>query len=768
MSSGGEGPGQRVTKPGWRPCDEAPWTEGVLELLNDLVETSVEVKEELLEDQHLLRPCLDCLASPSEAAVESAMELLVTLSEDRGGEGQYSILEKAAEEASCMGFLMGHLNGPTSALRRCAADCLANLTSLPNFAHLLLESDLGAEPISSEFMQLLAARVADSAESPEVRQLACQTIVNLLHARPSGAVQTTAPELLVQCMPSDTGPEDAESAELAVLALLALSYTFPAQPSAVDIFVSSGVVPLVFSQLTPHIEGRAPDMQSTGCWRVGAPGSWGGDKGAFAAANAILGLLRQGKRKLLVHQHIRNCGGAKLLAETFQKVVKNESFSWTGLQSEVAKTLVQIFAEFCMDSDDESHRRMRFPALSVASLLPCTRCRSPVVAAASIYVLSAAYRSTPPTQFRDAKDRSQVSDYPSILFELWSGSIVRSEAARDKAMKGYKSQVRAVHDGEKARPCKTAYPSAPENRQLPRVMAQKRTHRHLFLKDLQTPPPNSGSAPKQETLTPRRRMTNVAEFQKTPAKESKKKLADAIRRKTFAAGTMHRAVRQSTVKNSRATITSRPKNIKSTADILPGKPAAIFEDAARKVRSSDLNDKVDHQAADLRGKLARLEKENRDLRAATKCDHEKIAFLEEQNTNLDQASKVSSRQRDALRTKNEALNEEITRIKANGGSGAAARSRSSEGTSAANSQGLEQPMLQRQAQHSSAVEIRNRLLAKHQSEQAEIENLLEGQLGLPLQERERLLKKRCAELMHGWADAVGRLAEQIDAIESSL
>tara|TARA_Y100001938_G_C7800501_1_gene286868 strand:- start:290 stop:523 length:234 start_codon:yes stop_codon:yes gene_type:complete len=77
-------------------------------------------------------------------------------------------------------------------------------------------------------------------------------------------------------------------------------------------------------------------------------------------------------------------------------------------------------------------------------------------------------------------------------------------------------------------------------------------------------------------------------------------------------------------------------------------------------------------------------------------------------------------------------------------------------------------MLQRQAQHSSAVEIRNRLLAKHQSEQAEIENLLEGQLGLPLQERERLLKKRCAELMHGWADAVGRLAEQIDAIESSL
>ena len=84
MRSGGEGSGQRVPKPGGRPCDEAPWTEGVLELLNDLVETSVEVKEEFLEDQHLLRPCLDCLASPSEAAVESAMELLVTLSEDGG------------------------------------------------------------------------------------------------------------------------------------------------------------------------------------------------------------------------------------------------------------------------------------------------------------------------------------------------------------------------------------------------------------------------------------------------------------------------------------------------------------------------------------------------------------------------------------------------------------------------------------------------------------------------------------------------------------
>lgn len=110
----------------------------------------------------------------------------------------------------------------------------------------------------------------------------------------------------------------------------------------------------------------------------------------------------------------------------------------------------------------------------------------------------------------------------SILFELWSGSIARSEAARDKAMKGYKSQMRALHDGVKARPCKTTYPSAPENRQLPRVMAQKRTHRHLFLKDLQTPASDSGSAPKQETLTPRRRMTNVAEFQKTPAKESKK------------------------------------------------------------------------------------------------------------------------------------------------------------------------------------------------------------------------------------------------------
>ncbi len=73
----------------------------MLELLNDLVEKSSEVKEELLEDQLLLRPCLDCLASPSEAAVESAMELLMTLSEDKDGEGlseeQYKILEEVAE-----------------------------------------------------------------------------------------------------------------------------------------------------------------------------------------------------------------------------------------------------------------------------------------------------------------------------------------------------------------------------------------------------------------------------------------------------------------------------------------------------------------------------------------------------------------------------------------------------------------------------------------------------------------------------------------------
>ena len=262
-------------------------------------------------------------------------------------------------------------------------------------------------------------------------------------------------------------------------------------------------------------------------------------------------------------------------------------------------------------------------------------------------------------------------------------------------------------------------------------------------------------------------MTNVAEFQKTPAKECKKNSRMQSDEKLLRLEQLIGQFASSPVKIA-ATITSRPKNLKSTADILPGKPAAFFKDAARKVRSSDLNDKLDHQAAELRGKMARLEKENRDLRAATKCDHENIAFLEEQNTNLDQASKISSWQRGSLRTKNEALNEEIVRIKANGGSGAAAQSRSPEVTSAANPQGLEQPVLQQRAHNTSAVEVRNRLLAKHQTEQAEIENLLEGQLGLPLQERERLLKKRCAELMHGWADAVGRLAEQIDAIESSV
>ena len=101
------------------------------------------------------------------------------------------------------------------------------------------------------------------------------------------------------------------------------------------------------------------------------------------------------------------------------------------------------------DSDDESHREMSFPALSVASLLPFTRCESPLVSAASIYVLSSAYRSTPPAQFRDANDQSMVSVYPAIIFELWSGSVVRSDAARAAAMKSYKSQVRALHGRSK-------------------------------------------------------------------------------------------------------------------------------------------------------------------------------------------------------------------------------------------------------------------------------------------------------------------------------
>lgn len=96
-----------------------------------------------------------------------------------------------------MGFLMGYLNGPTAVLRRCAADCLTNLTSLPNLACLLHESVSGGKLRSSQLMQSLAARVADSAESLEVRLLSCQTLVNTLHTRSSGALQATPPQLLL-------------------------------------------------------------------------------------------------------------------------------------------------------------------------------------------------------------------------------------------------------------------------------------------------------------------------------------------------------------------------------------------------------------------------------------------------------------------------------------------------------------------------------------------------------------------------------------------
>ena len=732
----------------------------MLELLNDLVEKSSEVKEELLEDQLLLRPCLDCLASPSEAAVESAMELLMTLSEDKDGEGlseeQYKILEEVAEEASSMGFLLGYLNGPTAVLRRCAADCLANLTSLPNFVYLLHESGSGGKPSSSQLMQFLATRVADSTESPEVRQLSCQILVNTLHARPSGALQATPSQLLVRCLPSAAGPEDGHATELTVLTLLALSYTFPAQPSAVDIFLSSGVFPLVFSQLKPWSEGNAPQMQSDGGWRVGTSDSWGGDKGACAAAAAILGLMRQSKRKLLVHQNMRVCGGAQILAETFQQLVKTERSRRRGLQSEVAETLLQIFAEFCLDSDDESHRRMSFPALSVASLLPFTSCESPLVSAASIYVLSSAYRSTPPAQFRDAEEQSQVSEYPSIMFELWSGSVVRSNAAREAAMKAYKSQVRSFCSEMKARPLKMANQNAAGDRQLPRVTAQKFTHRHLFQKELEHLTLANASAPKKESLSSKRRVTNIADIQKKTAKEGKKLLTDSIRRKTFAAGTLNKAARQSTLRNNHATITSKMKTDKP----------------ADKIPTKQQSNKLD-QTSELHGRIARLEKENRDLNAANKCNHEKIAFLEEQNTNLCEASKISMQQRESLSTQNEVLKEEIVRIEtdtrcASNGLGLAEQSFRPTATRGTSALGIENPVLQRQSPSSSAAEIKNHLLKKLQAEQAEIENIIEGQLALPLQEREKMLKKRCAELMDGWADAAGNLAEQIDAIESLL
>ncbi len=140
---------------------------------------------------------------------------------------------------------------------------------------------------------------------------------------------------------------------------------------------------------------------------------------------------------------------------------------------------------------------------------------------------------------------------------------------------------------------------------------------------------------------------------------------------------------------------------------------------------------------------------------------------------MDKASSISLQQRETLSTQNESLKEEIARIKADPATPSnvsvlAEPSLSPAATRGNSDIGIEKPVLQRQSPGSSPTEIRMHLLKKLQAEQAEIENIIEGQLALPLQEREKMLKKRCAELMDGWADAAGNLAEQIDAIESLL
>lgn len=140
---------------------------------------------------------------------------------------------------------------------------------------------------------------------------------------------------------------------------------------------------------------------------------------------------------------------------------------------------------------------------------------------------------------------------------------------------------------------------------------------------------------------------------------------------------------------------------------------------------------------------------------------------------MDKASSISLQQRETLSTQNESLKEEIARIKAvptspSNVSVLAEPSLSPAATRGNSDIGIEKPALQRQSPGSSPTEIRIHLLKKLQAEQAEIENIIEGQLKLPLEEREKLLKKRCSELMHGWSDAVGNLAQRIDAIESSL
>ena len=712
---------------------------------------SEEVREELLEDELLLRPCLDCLASRSEEVVEGAMELLATLSEEEEGvsrrEEQCMPLVNVVRDASSVGFLIEYLNGPNMTLRRCAADCLANITSLPHLAQIVCSYDPNVR-LNPQNLAFLVARVTDSSESPEVRQLSCQALANVLHSQASVTAESDLAKKLVECLPNNNFDENNDG-ELGVLCLLALSYTFPFRPVVVDALLSANVM--------GHVVALAQPKQQGGLWEVGRKDcSWGGDSGAYAAAVALLGLIRQEKRTVQVQQSIRSHGGIKILAESFQYLVKSNPVGKIGLQGEVAQIFVQVFAECCLESDDESHRRTNFPALSVASLLPFTLAEAPLVSTGSTYVLSSAYRSAPPAVFREVKEHTEVSQYSSTLFELWTGSKATSNAAREKAFTAYRSQVRRWSEGCAKQGL--VQRKGISKKYFPRVVSRKEVCLHLFWGDLeQQSKPKEHQTSRKESAAAKRRVTNFADT-RASAKESAKKLADITRRKTMAAGAFGKRKSTATL-NGKATQKSGTKPALKTTNV---------EDQTRNIK---------HEGEDileLRNKLARLEKEKKDFECSTKLYQERILFLEERNANSESSSKNFSKQQallekriETLETENEILKDKVSKCQENIDS----RNENSD-TVSANRAILSAARKGNAGSLEDATSVRisteNRILHDLQVEQDEIEHLMDLQLRLSHHEANKLLKKRCTELMRGWAAAMGRLAEKFSVIEASI
>lgn len=701
---------------------------------------SEEVREELLEDELLLRPCLDCLASRSQEVVEGAMELLATLSEEEEGvshrEEQCMPLVNVVRDASSVGFLMEYLNGPNMTLRRCAADCLANITSLPLLAQIVCSHDPNVR-LNPPNLAFLVARVTDSSESPEVRQLSCQALANVLHSQASATAESDLAKKLVKCLPNNNFDKNYDG-ELGVLCLLALSYTFPFRPVVVDALLSAHVM--------GHVVALAQPKQQGGFWEVGRKDcSWGGDSGAYAAAAALLGLIRQEKRKLQVHQNIRSHGGIKILAESFQYLVKSHPVGKIGLQGEVAQIFVQVFAECCLESDDKSHRCTNFPALSVASLLPFTLAEAPLVSTGSTYVLCSAYRSAPPALFREAKEHTEVSQYSSTLFDLWTGSKDTSNDAREKAITAYKSQVRRWSEGCLKKG--VVQRKGISNKYFPRVVSRKDVCLHLFWDDLEEQSkPKENKTSRKESAAPKRRVTNFSDT-RASAKESAKKLADITRRKTMGAGGFGKQQPTATL-NGKVTQKNGTK---------PGLKTN-FEDQTRLVKRQG------EEILELRNKLARLEKETKTFESSTKLYQERILFLEERNASHESSSNNVSKQQallekqiESLETENYLLKDSVSKYQENIDS----MNEKTEAVRANNDGSLEDATSVRKS-------TENRILHDLQVEQGEIEHLMDVQLGLSHHEANKLLKKRCTELMCGWAAAMGRLAGKFAVIEALM